>query len=110
RRVLFRSKQAELAVVQQQLPAAPNLPTLIRNLTSIANEAGVSLNSISPSTPSAAVPSSGSATTATTNGLFTIPVTIIVQGDFASNELFLQKVQTEMRRAFLVQSLSISKA
>jgi type IV pilus assembly protein PilO len=104
------AKQAELAVVQQQLPAAPNLPTLIRNLTTIANEAGVSLNSISPSTPSAAVPSSGSATATTSAGLFAIPVTIIVQGDFASNELFLQKIQTEMRRAFLVQTLAITKA
>jgi Tfp pilus assembly protein PilO len=112
------ARQAELAVIQQQLPANANLPTLIRNLTTIATEAGVSLNSIAPSVPqpvtaSAAVSTTGSASagsTAATQGLFQIPVTIIVQGDYASSELFLQRVQTQMRRAFLVQALSIGSA
>jgi Tfp pilus assembly protein PilO len=111
------ARQAELAVIQQQLPASANLPTLIRNLTTIANEAGVTLNSIAPSAPQAvtapASVTTGAATagsTASTQGLYEIPVTIIVQGDYASSELFLQRVQTQMRRAFLVQSLSIGKA
>jgi Tfp pilus assembly protein PilO len=96
------AKQAELAVIQQQLPAAPNLPTVIRSLTGISNEAGVTVLSISPSTP----------TTATGNvtGLFTIPVTVVVQGDFASSELFVQKLQTEVRRAFLIQTIGVAKA
>jgi Tfp pilus assembly protein PilO len=101
------AKQAELAVVQQQLPASPNLPTLIRNMTSMANESGVTLNSIAPAAPVAATTTAGGPTT---SGLYDIPVTLTVQGDFASNELFLQKVQTEMRRAFLVQTIGIGKA
>jgi Tfp pilus assembly protein PilO len=109
------ARQAELAVIQQQLPASANLPTLIRNLTTIATEAGVSLNTIAPASPqpvtaTATVSKTGTATagsTASTQGLFEIPVTIIVQGDYASSELFLQRVQTQMRRAFLVQSISI---
>lgn len=112
------ARQAELAVIQQQLPASANLPTLIRNLTSIATQAGVTLNSIAPAAPqpvtaAASVTTAGTATagsTAATAGLFQIPVTIIVQGDYASAELFLQRVQTQMRRAFLVQALSIGSA
>jgi Tfp pilus assembly protein PilO len=111
------ARQAELAVIQQQLPANANLPTLIRNLTTIATEAGVTLTTIAPATPQPVTASAASATgtaaagsTAATQGLYQIPVTIIVQGDYASSELFLQRVQTQMRRAFLVQSLSISSA
>ncbi len=96
------AKQAELAVIQQQLPSAPNLPTMIRSLTGIGNEAGVTVVSISPSTPSA---SAGNVT-----GLFAIPVTVVVQGDFASSELFIQKLQTEVRRAFLVTAIGVTKA
>ncbi len=105
------ARQAELAVIQQQLPSSPNLPSLIRSLTSIAGESGVTLNSIAPAAPQAVTmtPSATGTATATTaaapQGLTEIPVTIIVQGDYASSELFLQKVQTQMRRAFLVQSL-----
>jgi Tfp pilus assembly protein PilO len=111
------ARQAELAVIQQQMPSSPNLPSLIRSLTSIAGESGVTLNSIAPAAPqpfTPTAPASTGAATATTAaapaGLTEIPVTIIVQGDYASAELFLQKVQTQMRRAFLVQSLSLGPA
>jgi Tfp pilus assembly protein PilO len=103
------ARQAELATIKQQMPSTPNLPTLIRSLSSMANEAGVTLVSISPSTP-APVASTGSTSTtaASTNGLFAVPVGVNVQGDYASSELFLQKLQTEMRRAYLVQGMSIT--
>src|SRR5258708_5054766 len=57
------ARQAELAVIQQQLPASANLPTLIRNLTTIATAAGVTLNSIAPSAPQAVTATASVSTT-----------------------------------------------
>jgi Tfp pilus assembly protein PilO len=101
------ARQAELATIKQQMPTTPNLPTLIRSFSTMANEAGVTLVSISPSSP-APVATTSTTTAATSNGLVGIPVAVNVQGDYASSELFLQKLQTEMRRAYLVQGLAIT--
>jgi Tfp pilus assembly protein PilO len=104
------ARQAELAVIKQQMPGTPNLPTLIRSLSLMATEAGVTLVSISPSTPASVASTGTGSTTAATppSGLYAIPVAINVQGDYASSELFLQKLQTQMRRSYLVQGLSIT--
>lgn len=110
------AKQAELAVIQRQLPNNPALPTLIRNLSSIATQAGVTLTSIAPGAPTAlsaagttAAGATGStAAAATATPVVAIPVTIITAGSYAENELFLQKLQTAMTRAFLVQGLSMA--
>jgi hypothetical protein len=117
------AKQAELAVIQRQLPNNPALPTLIRNLSSIADQAGLTLTSIAPGAPTA-VPSAGASTpangatgsatsgtaaaSATPSSVVAIPVTIITTGSYAENELFLQKLQTSVTRAFLVQGLTLA--
>lgn len=107
------AKQAELAVIKRQLPNNPALPTLVRSLTAIANESGAGLNSVAPATPvavAASAPAAGAATSTTAAvpaGLVAVPVTIVVDGSFAETELFLQKLQNEVTRAYLVQSLSI---
>jgi hypothetical protein len=114
------AKQAELAVIRRQLPNNPGLPTLIRSLTTIANESGAGLTSVAPSAPVAVVAgatpgtvapaTAGTATPAAAApvGLVAVPLVIVVDGSYAENELFLQKLQTAVTRAFLVQSLKIN--
>jgi Tfp pilus assembly protein PilO len=112
------AKQAELAVIQRQLPSNPALPALIRSLSSIANDAGPTLTSIAPGQPTplaaAQAPVAGSpvsgAAAATASNVVAIPVTIVTTGSYAENELFLQKVQTSMTRALLVQGLTLADA
>ena len=100
------AKQAELAVIKRQLPNNPGLPTLVRSLSTIAADSGAGLTSVSPGAPVATA--DGSTTTVAPAGLLAIPVTIVVDGTYAQNELFLQKLQNTVTRAFLVQKLAIS--
>jgi type IV pilus assembly PilO-like protein len=108
------TKQAELAKIKQQLPNNPALPSLVRSLTTIANQSGAGLTSVSPGAPVAVTTTnttsaSGATTvTAAPAGLVSIPITIVVDGTYAQSELFLQKLQNAVTRAFLVQHLSIA--
>ena len=118
------AKQAELAVVQRQMPADPDLPSLIRTFTSIAQLSGVQLLSVTPTPPVAvgAQAAAGAPTTlagaeaAPPAGLLGMTTAIVVQGDFASSTLFLQRLQaasetvsgSSMSRAFLVQSVKVT--
>lgn len=106
------SKQAELAKIRQQMPSTPALPGLVRSLTSIANQSGAGLSSVSPGAPVSAAANGAAAGaaagTAVPAGLVAIPVTVVVDGSYAQNELFLQKLQNAVTRAFLVQKVSVS--
>jgi hypothetical protein len=108
------AKQAELAKIKQQLPNNPALPSLVRSLTNIANQSGAGLTSVAPGAPVAAASTTTTTSTGATTstaapaGLVSIPVTVVVDGTYAQNELFLQKLQNAVTRAFLVQKLSIS--
>jgi hypothetical protein len=116
-------KQAELAVIQRQLPNNPSLPTLIRSLSSIATQAGLQLTSIAPGAPTAlaasnttpsatagTAPSGTAATSAVPSSVVAIPLTVVTTGNYAENELFLQKLQTSVTRAFLVQGFTVAPA
>lgn len=110
------SKQAELAVIKQQLPDNPALPTLIRTLTSMADASGVTLVSLAPAPPTAVVVAAApvvapavapaaaaagapvtapvaAAPAAPTTSLFGIATTMIIKGDYAASTLFVQKLQ-----------------
>ena len=107
------TKQAELAVIKQQLPDNPALPTLIRTLASMADATGVTLVSLAPAPPTAVVlatapvvapavaPASGAPVTAPvaaaaaapTTSLFGIMTTMVIKGDYAASTLFVQKLQ-----------------
>ncbi len=114
------TKQAELAVIKQQLPDNPALPTLIRTLASMADASGVTLVSLAPAPPTAVVlaaapavapavaPAAGAPVAATgapvtapvaaapaapTTSLFGISTTMIIKGDYAASTLFVQKLQ-----------------
>ena len=106
------TKQAELAVIKQQLPDNPALPTLIRTLASMADATGVTLVSLAPAPPTAVVlaaapvvapavaPAAGAPVTAPvaaaaapTTSLFGITTTMVIKGDYAASTLFVQKLQ-----------------
>ena len=44
-------RQAELASIRRQLPAAPNVPRLVRDLRSLADASGVTLGAVTPADP-----------------------------------------------------------
>lgn len=127
------SYQAELAALRQALPEDAALPTLVRDLDAMATAAGVSLMTLSPGTPVAVpttaatpaapapaegAPTEGGASTdaeaaapatpaPAASELVSIPASVVVNGDFFQAELFLKKLQAEMPRAFLVQTLTV---
>ena len=123
------AKQAELAVIKQQLPDNPALPGLIRTLSAMADASGVTLVSLAPAPPApfagTAAPAarvaapgaaaSGAAASGTTQ-LFGIATNLVITGDYAGSTLFIQKLQaasargsgSQLSRAFLVQSIKLA--
>ena len=128
-------RQAELAAIKQAMPEDPALPTLVRDLDAMATSTGVTLMSLAPGAPTpvaapaqavTAVPApadggapaegeapaegdaaAAPAAPASSTVLVSVPVNLVVVGDFFKSELFLKKLQAEMQRAFLVQTLSV---
>jgi type IV pilus assembly protein PilO len=111
------ARQAQLAEIKQQMPDNPALPSLIRDLSSNATSAGVNLVSISPAEPqavdaasAAGVTAPGAAPAPSATALQAIPTTVTVSGSYAQLTLYLQKLQSTMRRAFMVQSIQLIPA
>jgi Tfp pilus assembly protein PilO len=84
--------QAQLAAVSAAIPASTQVSTVIRSLTSAAQDSGVALLTIAPAVP-AAVSSPA--------GLSSVDVTIKVQGSYFATEQFISDVQN-LGRAVLV--------
>jgi type IV pilus assembly protein PilO len=117
-------RQAQLAEIKQQMPDNPALPSLIRDLSSYADSAGVTLDSVAPGAPTAVVaaapaaPAAGQPVTApgqapaaaSTDGLLSIPTTVTAVGSYSELTLYLQKLQSSMRRAFLVNTVALVPA
>jgi Tfp pilus assembly protein PilO len=111
-------RRAELAEIRQQLPATPMLSTLLRQLQAVADEAGVGVDSIAPERPqalasgAAAGAAAGAPAGASTDSsaVQSIATTMVVKGGYAELTLFLQKVQGSMRRAVLVENLTLVPA
>jgi len=92
--------QAELAVLDQALPATPELVSLIRELQSAATLSGIDLASIAPSPPG----DLGNAT-----GVQAINVNIQVSGGFFRLETFLARLESDtFKRVVEVQSIAIA--
>lgn len=121
--------QKTLADLRVQMPATDRLAELTRYLNKTASDSGVTLNGITPSTPTAvaapaataATPSAtataassestGSGTAAATtasSGLVSIPVVVEVTGDYAKSLEFLKILGESDQRNLLVTQLAIS--
>ena len=108
-------RRAQLVEIQQQMPATPDLSALVRQLSTVAADAGVSVDSVAPGQPqplagAAAGAGTGTSSTGTgsgTAGLQAIALTTVVKGGYPDLTLFLQKLQGSMPRAYLVENLSL---
>lgn len=118
-------RQAQLAEIQQQMPGTPDLPALVRQLSTVGDDAGVSVDSVSPGPPQAlagtaagtgtaagagAAAGTGTAAGAATGtaGVQAVPLTAVVKGSYPELTLFLQKLQGSMRRAYLIENLGLA--
>lgn len=97
-------EQALLAKAQGYLPLTPGLPSLIRQLTTATDNAGVDLVTLSPSAPVAA--SSGTSAGATPS-LYQIPLTLSLAGGYFEVENFLSNLEN-LPRALMVTGVNIS--
>jgi Tfp pilus assembly protein PilO len=110
-------QQARLAQIRVNIPANPQLPKLIRDLSSSADKSGVDLVSLAPSQPAAmqataptSTPAAPSASgTAATPTLMQIPLVVTANGDYFEVEQFLNKIEG-LKRSFLVTGLTLGAA
>jgi type IV pilus assembly protein PilO len=109
------ARQAQLEDIKQEMPDTPALPSLVRDLSKYADQADVTLVSVSPTTPAplAAPSTSGTTTLATpaaSAAIQQIGTTVVATGSYAELTLYLQKLQAQMRRALLVNNIQLAKA
>lgn len=124
------AQEAKLAEIQQRMPPTVALPTLIRNLTTVAGEANVVVASVTPSRPTpiaapamAVAPASdasaggGSAdegaevpepTAPAASQVQAVSLNISACGTFAQLRNYLRSIES-MNRVAMVSSVSISK-
>jgi Tfp pilus assembly protein PilO len=121
--------RADLAGVVQQLPADAQMPQLVRSLSTLAGASGVVVDTLTPSSasaltatatsggaasaasaPAAASASTAKASTAKGTGVVQIPISLVVHGDFFQAIAFLQKLQTQLTRAFLVNAIQVAQS
>lgn len=124
-------RKAELAAIRTAMPQDAELATLTRDLQRLAGDAGVTLMTITPGELTAVVPTGAVVATApaaeagqgqepaTTDGaaaaapatvpagLSQVPLTISVVGSFDKSNSFLEKVQAELDRDYLVDTLNV---
>lgn len=116
-------QQATLAAIAKQLPDNPALPTLIRQLSDIADSSGVDLVSLSPAPPAPVTASASARSTVASapvaanaaspssaqgaSGLSQIPVVIQVSGTYFNIEQFFAALE-KLPRAMRATNLTLS--
>ena len=102
--------EKQTAAIRSKLPQSPSMPSLIRQLSSLAKTSGVALVAVAPQTP---VPltdaGAGQSSLATPGQVNQIPVTIKVVGRFANVRLFLSGVE-RLDRAVLLTGVTIKRS
>ena len=105
------ARQAQLAEIKQEMPENPALPSLVRDLSAYADDAGVQLVSVAPAAPQPFTSTATStASAATVAPLQQIQTTVVANGTYAELTLYLQKLQSKMRRAVLIDNLALTPA
>lgn len=105
-------RKAELKAIKQQLPPKAEMSAFVRSMQNISTRAGLNLDSITTSTP-LVVAASGSALagaalpgTAPVGSVVSVPVTLVVTGDYFEASLFLKYLQTTVVRSYLITGLA----
>jgi Tfp pilus assembly protein PilO len=106
--------QSELAEMQRAMPPSPALPSLIRTLSDVAERSGVTLVSLTPSTPTSTGPAL--AATAGTPAQTLPPgvvayqdLQMLVSGGYFEMQQFLNQLE-RMERAILVTGVNLTEA
>jgi Tfp pilus assembly protein PilO len=102
------AKRAELAAVLQQIPSVADVPQLVREINTMAEASGVTVDAITRS-PAATVTASAAKADPTTAGLVQIPLTMTLHGDYFQAMAFLQKLQTQLPRALLISGVQVAQ-
>jgi Tfp pilus assembly protein PilO len=82
---VVRNSTAKLQALDNALPAVPAMPQVVEQLNRLAMQAGVTLDTVTPSTE---VPGSG---------YESIPLSVVVDGHYFGVERFLRLVRTQVR-------------
>jgi hypothetical protein len=103
-------QRAELKAIRLQLPPGAQMPDFVRTLQDLAADSGVSLDSITPAAP-VVVSAAGAVTPPTGSNppigtLVGIPTSLVVSGDYFEAALFVKKLQTTIRRSYLITGFS----
>ncbi len=98
------AQQKRLMEIASQIPDNPQLPALIRELSGAAHKAGVSLDSLAPSTPA---PVTAAGAPVSTVPLSQIPVTISVTGSYFNIESFMRALE-HLDRALKTTGLTVA--
>lgn len=105
---------AAMARLEEYIPSGPAQPTAIRQFQNAADAAGSEITSVTFGQP--AVPEASATTDPAQTGvtgdttLANIPVTVTVQGGYFQVVDFLRRLEVDVPRAVLVQSVTIGEA
>lgn len=100
--------RADIARLEQYIPDGAAQPSAIRQLQLVADASGVEISSVTFSQP-VAVPGAP-APPVPDSVLASVPVSIIIEGGYFQLADFLRRVEAEMPRALLVDSVTITEA
>ena len=93
--------KADRAAKQAAMPATSGLPDLLRQLQSSSDQVGVSVSGISVSAPEVA-------TEAGSPAVYSVPITVGVDGTAADLGRFLTDLQSTQARAILIDTANLS--
>lgn len=110
REVEIRAAQARL---EEYIPLGPDQPAAIRQFQLAADDAGADIVSVTfgePTVPDAAAGAVPADTGTEQTTLSNIPVTMIIEGGYFQIVDFFRRVEVEVPRAMLVNSVDINEA
>jgi Tfp pilus assembly protein PilO len=100
--------RADIARLEQYIPDGAAQPSAIRQLQLVADASGVDITSVSFAQP-VAVPGAPPPPVPDTV-LASVPVSIVIEGGYFQLTDFLRRVEGEMPRALLVDSVTVTEA
>ncbi len=101
-------QKAIIADIQQRIPQNPDLPALIRSLSTMATQTGVDLHTVTPVSPTAsAAQPPENAVGADGQTLQVINVTMEVDGTYYNIERFFNKMES-LKRSLLINGVTLN--
>lgn len=110
------AQEKRLREISAILPATPGLPKLVRSVSDVSQKSGIDLTSMTPgalTAITAAAPAEAGAAApaapapAPAPALFSLPVTLTLNGDFTQVRMLLGMIE-KLPRAYLVDSLTVT--